>query len=283
MGTNDADGFALDGEGPPRPVSLHSFYIASCAVTNRQFSDFVRQTRYVSEAERSGSSFVFYMQVPLEIRQRVRKTIAGMPWWLSIEGASWQRPEGPGSHIYSRLDHPVVHVSWEDASAYCRWAGQRLPTEAEWECAARGTLSEKKYPWGDDVEFDGRPRCNTWRGDFPGRVDEGWRPATVPVNAFEPNGYGLYNVAGNIWEWCADWFSADYHTTTAQQNPAYTAVTGRRSMRGGSFLCHASYCNRYRVGARNGNTPSSTSSNCGFRVAADAGTENADQSRHSEL
>jgi sulfatase modifying factor 1 len=183
--------------------------------------------------------------------------------------ASWQRPEGPGSNIHERLDHPVVHVSWNDALAYCGWAGVRLPTEAEWEYAARGGLAGKRYPWGDDLEAGGRPRCNIWRGDFPDHAADGWQPGTVPALSLEPNAYGLYNMSGNVWEWCADWFDPGYHLRGRMEGERTAPSTGRRSMRGGSFLCHDSYCNRYRVAARGSNTPESASSNCGFRVAGD--------------
>ncbi len=270
MGTDSSDGFPEDGEGPGRRISVSDFFISPATVTNREFGNFVRDTQYVTEAEQFASSFVFYMQVPEAVREKIRQVPAGLPWWLSVEGACWQRPEGPGSYIYDRLDHPVVHVSWNDASAYCGWARKRLPTEAEWEFAARGGLSGKKYPWGDELEIDGRPRCNIWRGSFPNTVSKGWLPAPVPAMSYQPNGYGLYNVSGNVWEWCADWFSPDYHVETTTEDPKWDIPTGRRSMRGGSFLCHDSYCNRYRVAARGSNTPTSSSSNCGFRVAADA-------------
>jgi formylglycine-generating enzyme required for sulfatase activity len=267
MGGDDRDGFPADGEGPAREVGISPFRIAPAAVTNREFGDFVRATQYITDAERAGASFVFYLQVPEAVRHAIRRVPSGLPWWLPVEGACWQRPEGPGSHIYERLDHPVVHISWFDAQAYCSWAGKRLPTEAQWEYAARGGLPGRRYPWGDELEPGGRPRCNIWRGDFPGSPAPGWHPGTMPVTAFEPNGHGLYNMAGNVWEWCEDWFTPGYHTDTATMDPAHTHPTGRRAMRGGSFLCHASYCNRYRVAARNSNTPDSTSGNCGFRVA----------------
>ncbi len=269
MGNEAPDGFPEDGEGPCRQVRLDSFGISAATVTNREFRKFVHETRYVTEAERFGSSFVFYLQAPEAIRRAARVVPGGLPWWLPVAGACWQRPEGPGSHIYHRLDHPVVHVSWNDARAYCVWSGQRLPTEAEWEYAARGGLHAKKYPWGDELEPEGRPRCNIWQGSFPNQTTEPWRPWTMPASSFEPNGFGLYSVVGNVWEWCEDWFSPAYHLETAEHNPKFSEETGRRSMRGGSFLCHASYCNRYRVAARSANTPSSSSGNCGFRVAAD--------------
>ena len=267
MGNASADAVAADGEGPVRRISLAGFAIAPAAVTNREFGDFVRATRYVTEAERCGESFVFYLQVPVERRQQARQVVAGLPWWLPMADASWQRPEGPGSHIYERLDHPVVHVSWNDATAYCTWAGVRLPTEAEWECAARGGLEGRRFAWGDDLLQDGMPRCNVWRGSFPNAPAAGWQPAPVPAATGDPNGFGLFNACGNVWEWCDDWFSPRYHQETASENPKFGRPTGRRSMRGGSFLCHDSYCNRYRVAARSSNTPESASSNLGFRVA----------------
>ncbi len=255
MGTDAPEAVPGDGEGPARHVSVGSFSIAPTVVTNGQFGDFVRDTRYVTEAEFVGSSFVFYLQLPESIRNKARQVAAGLPWWLPVENACWQRPEGAGSNIHARPDHPVVHVSWNDAKAYCAWAGTRLPTEAEWECAARGGLEGKRYAWGDELMRGGLPRCNVWRGDFPGTPAEGWKPAPMVAESNEPNGYGLFNVCGNVWEWCEDWF-----------DPA--EPIGRRSMRGGSFLCHDSYCNRYRVAARSSNTPESASSNLGFRVAA---------------
>ena len=267
MGNVFADAVAADGEGPVRRVSLEAFLISATTVSNREFGDFVRATRYVTDAERLGYSFVFYLQVPSERRVHNREVAKHLPWWLPLADASWQRPEGPGSHIYERLNHPVVHVSWNDAQAYCAWADARLPTEAEWECAARGGLEGQRFPWGNDLAPNDVPRCHVWRGIFPNAPDPGWRPQTIAGADGEANGYGLFNVCGNVWEWCADWFSPAYHSETPAKNPLFTGATGRRSMRGGSFLCHDSYCNRYRVAARSSNTPDSSSSNLGFRLA----------------
>jgi len=267
MGNAFTDAVAADGEGPVRRVSLDAFSIAPTTVTNGEFGDFVRATRYVTDAERLGHSFVFYLQVPSEARTQIRQVAKDLPWWLPIADASWQRPEGPGSHIYQRLNHPVVHVSWNDAQAYCAWAGARLPTEAQWECAARGGLEGRRFPWGDVLAANGAPRCHVWRGVFPNAPATGWWPQPIAAADGEANGYGLFNVCGNVWEWCADWFSPAYHRETATDNPLFTGATGRRSMRGGSYLCHDSYCNRYRVAARGSNTPDSSSSNLGFRLA----------------
>ncbi|WP_198349456.1 MULTISPECIES: SUMF1/EgtB/PvdO family nonheme iron enzyme [Ramlibacter] len=271
MGSEAAEGFAEDGEGPVRAVQLGAFRIGRTAVTNAQFRDFVRATSYITEAEQAGSSFVFYLQLEARVRPSIRQVSRDLPWWVPVEGACWQRPAGPGSSIHQRLDHPVVQVSWNDAAAFCAWSGTRLPTEAQWEYAARGGLAGRRYPWGDEFEPDGQRRCNTWQGAFPAQPRPGWTPGTEPADAFPPNGWGLYDMAGNAWEWCADWFSADYHRVTAGQDPLHDKPTGRKSMRGGSFLCHESYCNRYRVAARGANSPGTASSNCGFRVAAAAG------------
>jgi len=268
MGTDAADAVPGDGEGPARRVAIGDFAIAATTVTNREFGDFVRATRYVTDAERCGSSFVFYLQLPDEVRRAVRQVASGLPWWLPVECASWQRPEGPGTHVHTRPDHPVVHVSWNDCQAYCVWSGTRLPTEAEWEFAAGGGFEGRRFPWGDELERDGVPRCNVWRGTFPNAPAEGWQPGPAPAHSGEPNGYSLYNMCGNVWEWCADWFSPTYHVETPAEDPQFLEPTGRRSMRGGSFLCHDSYCNRYRIAARGSNTPESAASNCGFRLAA---------------
>jgi sulfatase modifying factor 1 len=273
MGTDDAEGFPADGEGPVRSIKLRPFYIDPCTVTNGEFSAFVQATGYVTEAETFGWSFVFHLLASDEVRSSVKQTVQSTPWWLAVEGAYWKHPEGPDSGIEDRMDHPAVHVSWNDAEAYCAWAGKRLPTEAEWEYAARGGLIQKRYPWGDLLKPDGEHRCNIWQGKFPvkNNASDGYI-GTAPVRAFEPNGFGLYNVSGNVWEWCADWFSPTFHITGPGENPAGPPKGEAKVMRGGSYLCHKSYCNRYRIAARSSNTPDSSTGNMGFRCAADAVT-----------
>ncbi|MFB9276516.1 formylglycine-generating enzyme family protein [Cohnella cellulosilytica] len=271
MGTDSREGFPADGEGPERPVRVDPFYIAPYAVTNTQFQQFVEETGYVTEAEQFGWTYVFHLFVSEEMKREVVNVPQATPWWYVVSGAHWAKPEGRDSDIRGRMDHPVVHVSWNDAEAYCRWSGQRLPTEAEWEYAARGGLERKTYPWGDLLKPDGEHRCNIWQGKFPvkNNASDGYE-GTAPVDAYKPNGYGLYNMAGNVWEWCADWFTPAYHQATPSENPRFEQPTGRRSMRGGSYLCHRSYCNRYRVAARSSNTPDSSTGNAGFRVALSA-------------
>jgi sulfatase modifying factor 1 len=270
MGTEDGEGFAWDGEGPVRQVSLRPFHIDPYAVSNEQFARFVEATGYVTEAEKFGWSFVFHLFVSEETARKRPQSPRETPWWLAVEGADWRHPEGPDTTMEGRMNHPVIHVSWQDADAYCRWAGKRLPTEAEWEYAARGGLVQKRYPWGDELKPGGEHRCNIWQGKFPVKdnASDGYS-GTAPVDAFAPNGFGLYNVSGNVWEWCSDWFSPNYHIQASGTDPAGPPQGEARVMRGGSYLCHKSYCNRYRVAARSKNTPDSSSGNTGFRCAAD--------------
>ena len=271
MGTDDDDGFPADGEGPPRQVEVSPFFIEETAVTNVQFVRFVRATGYRTEAERFGWSFVFHSFVSTRAARSVTQAVAEAPWWWRVDGACWRRPEGSGSGIGHRMDHPVVHVSWNDAEAYCRWAGRRLPTEAEWEMAARGGLIGKRYAWGDAMTPDGRHMCNIWQGEFPDHnsADDGFL-GTAPARSFEPNGFGLFNVSGNVWEWQSDWFSPTFHRDGPRHNPSGPPNGVSRVIRGGSYLCHDSYCNRYRVAARSANTPDSSTGNMGFRCVVDA-------------
>ncbi|HKJ67308.1 MAG TPA: formylglycine-generating enzyme family protein [bacterium] len=271
MGTDDDEGFPADGEGPVREVVLDPFYIDTTAVTNRQFTKFIKSTGYSTEAERFGWSFVFFHFLAPEAVQQTAQVVPEAPWWVPVEGASWKAPEGSGSSIRDRMDHPVIHVSWNDALAYAEWAGKRLPTEAEWEFAARGGLEQKKFPWGDVLTPHGEHRCNIWQGSFPDHntAEDGY-VGTAPVGSFKPNGYDLSDVSGNVWEWCVDWFSPEYHIDGPRDNPVGPPQGQARVMRGGSYLCHDSYCNRYRVAARTANTPDSSTGNIGFRCVLDA-------------
>lgn len=268
MGDHFDEGYDADGERPVHEVELRPFRIDPVAVTNAAFSTFVKDTGYVTVAEREGFSAVFHLAA--SDPDAVRGAVAAVPWWLMVEGADWRHPEGPSSSIATRSNHPVVHVAHEDAEAYAAWAGRRLPTEAEWEYAARGGLRGQRFVWGDELMPDGRHRCNIWQGEFPHRntEDDGWL-TTAPVKTYAPNGHGLYQMAGNVWEWCADWFAADWYERSPRNQPTGPETGTHRVMRGGSFLCHDSYCHRYRVAARSSNTPDSSAANIGFRCASD--------------
>ena len=270
MGTNGKEGYPDDGEGPARRVKVDPFQMDVHAVTNEAFGAFIDDTGYVTEAEKFGWSFVFYQFVSDKTKRRVKRVVPHTPWWLVVQGACWKHPEGPDSNIAEKMDHPVVHVSWNDAKAYAEWAGKRLPTEAEWEFAARGGLEQKLYPWGDELMPDGEHRCNIWQGEFPKtNTKADGHAGTAPADSFPPNGYGLYNTVGNVWEWCGDWFAKSTKNRGGKNNPKGPKKGDFRIMRGGSYLCHDSYCNRYRVAARTKNTPDSASGNIGFRCVTD--------------
>jgi sulfatase modifying factor 1 len=256
-----------DGEAPVRRVTVDAFAIAASTVTNAQFAAFVNATAYRTDAERYGWSFVFAGLLPPGFPPT--RAVVGTPWWRQVHGADWRHPEGRGSTLKGRDDHPVVHVSWNDAIAYCAWAGVRLPTEAEWEYAARGGLEQQPFPWGSELTPGGVHRMNVWQGSFPtlNTAEDGY-VGTAPVDAFAPNGYGLFDMTGNVWEWCADWFSAHLHRNGPRVNPRGPRDGAGKVMRGGSYLCHASYCRRYRTSARMSNTPDSSAGNVSFRVAA---------------
>ena len=269
MGAPPGDGYAADGEHPVHEVSITAFELSPTTVTNAEFATFCTATSFTTLAERDGWSFVFGGLLPDDFPPT--RAVAAAPWWRQVEGADWRHPDGPQSTILDRLDHPVVHVNWFEAMAYCEWSGSRLPTEAEWEYAARGGLDRRRFPWGDELEPDGVHRMNVFQGTFPGAntCSDGY-PGTAPVQAYEPNGYGVHQMTGNVWEWCADWFDPSYYRRSARVGPTGPATGTRRVMRGGSYLCHASYCRRYRVSARSSNTPDTSTGNVGFRVAADA-------------
>lgn len=273
MGNEDEESWKEDGEGPVRDVLLAPFWIGRTAVTNAEFTEFVEATGYRTEAESFGWSYVFQTLVPSKIKRKEQgiQRVDGLSWWIAVNGAYWRKPEGPGSNIVKRMEYPVVHVSWNDAKAYCDWSGKRLLTDAEWEYAARGGLEGKRYCWGDELTPNGKHMCNIWQGKFPehNSMEDGYH-GTAPAKSFPANGYGLYNMAGNVWEWCGDWFSGTWHKAESKEtrvNPRGPDSGTTRVMRGGSYLCHYSYCNRYRVAARTGNTPDSSTGNCGFRCA----------------
>ncbi len=293
MGNNAST--AWPDEQPAHRVAVDHFWMDSTEVTNSQFAAFVNATEYVTTAEKAptaeeilansppgtpqpsaqllvAGSLVFTPtehQVPLnDIRQ----------WWTWTPGANWRHPEGPGSDLRNRDHHPVVHVSWDDATAYARWAEKRLPTEAEWEFAARGGLQQQPYAWGSDSFSETKPQANLWTGSFPfdNTALDGYA-RTAPVGTFAPNGYGLYDMAGNVWEWCSDWYDRDLYKdrlkskiTSNPRGPDQSRdpmrpFMSQRSQRGGSFLCNDSYCSRYRPSARHGCTPDTGMSHVGFR------------------
>jgi len=273
MGSDAPSRWPGDGEGPQRRITLDAYRIARHTVTNDQFAAFVRATGHVTDAERYGWTFVFHLFLPDDFPPT--RAVAAAPWWRQVEGGDWSHPFGPQSDLTDLGDHPVVHLSWNDAQAFCAWAGVRLATEAEWERAARGGLDGARYPWGDEFAPGGTTMCNIFEGEFPisNTAADGY-VGTAPVDAFAPNGFGLHHMAGNVWEWCADWFSPR-HSAAAAANPTGPSTGSQRVMRGGSYLCHDSYCDRYRVVARTSNEPDSSTGNLGFRVVADAVRRNS--------
>lgn len=266
MGTDDPRGYPADGEGPVHRVRLSAYEIAPTTVTNDGFAEFVAATAHRTTAERHGASFVFGGLLPDDFPPT--RGVVGAPWWREVEGADWRHPEGPHSDVGGRGDHPVVHVSWFDAVAFCAWSGTRLPTEAEWECAARGGRNGEHFPWGSEREPRGRHLMNVFQGAFPveNTASDGWE-GTCPVRSFPPNDFGLYETTGNVWEWCADWFSPETYRRAERDDPVGPSTGEARVIRGGSYLCHDSYCWRYRVDSRSANTPDSSTGNMGFRVA----------------
>ncbi|XP_006157994.1 formylglycine-generating enzyme isoform X2 [Tupaia chinensis] len=268
MGTDDPQ-IKQDGEAPARRVAIDAFYMDAYEVSNAEFEKFVNSTGYLTEAEKFGDSFVFEGMLSEQVKTGIQQAVAAAPWWLPVKGANWRHPEGPDSTILHRADHPVLHVSWNDAVAYCTWAGKRLPTEAEWEYSCRGGLQNRLFPWGNKLQPRGQHYANIWQGEFPvtNTAEDGFQ-GTAPVDAFPPNGYGLYNIVGNAWEWTSDWWTV-YHSVEETLNPKGPPSGKDRVKKGGSYMCHKSYCYRYRCAARSQNTPDSSASNLGFRCAAD--------------
>lgn len=267
VGTN-APEIPVDGEGPERAVTLADFALEATTVTNARFAEFVAATGYVTEAERFGWTAVFFGdRHHLDAGNAVG---SDLPWWHRIEGADWRRPEGPGSTIADRSDHPVVQVSWNDANAFARWVGGRLPSEAEWEHAARGGAARKRFPWGDAEPDDEAIYCNIWQGNFPhtNTMRDGFE-RTAPARSFESNVLGFYSMAGNVWEWTHDAFRVRSVSRQAKHRNARALADAEKVLKGGSFLCHISYCYRYRIAARMALSPDSAASNAGFRVAYD--------------
>ena len=291
MGASDQEG--RPDEYPDHKVKIDGFWMDVTEVTNAQFKAFVDATGYITTAERKPDWEEIKKQVPpgtpkphdsVLVAASLVFTAPSQPvpldnisnWWRWQPGASWKHPQGPGSNIEGKENYPVVHISWDDAMAYCKWSGKRLPTEAEWEYAARGG-KQTKYPWGDQEPESSSPKANTWQGSFPDH-NTAWDrfPGIAPVKSFDPNRIGLYDMAGNVWEWCGDWYRADHYNELMKQT-AHNPVgppTGydpmeptipKRVMRGGSFLCHPSYCKGYRVTARMKASPDTGLEHTGFR------------------
>ena len=278
MGT-DNPGWANagDGESPARTVHVKPFWITPTTITNKDFQEFINETAYKTEADKFGWSFVFHaLLTPKQLQSKEVEAVPGLAWWYKVDRANWRRPEGSGTNIKKRMDHPVVHVSWLDAYNYCQWKGWRLPTEAEWEFAAKGGVDDQQWWWGEDLEPSGKHAMNVWQGNFPheNSLADGYL-GTAPAKHYKPNKFGLYNVTGNVWEWVHDWFSPDFHHSSDYQanDPLGPPAGSAKVMKGGSFLCHHSYCNRYRLPARTANTPDSAASNNGFRAVRDATDE----------
>jgi sulfatase modifying factor 1 len=285
-------------EFPKHRVTVTSFYMDATEVTNKQFKQFVDATGYITTAERKPDWDELKKSLPpgtpqppdevLVAASLVFKVASGpinlnnySQWWEWVSGADWQHPQGPNSSIIGKENLAVVQVSWDDAMAYCKWAGKRLPTEAEWEYAARGGLKDEIYPWGSEHVNAGKPKANTWEGKFPylNEKKDGFDGA-APVKSFLPNGYGLYDMAGNVWEWCSDWYKYDYYSdlkdkiSDNSQGPANSydpdePFAQKRSLRGGSFLCNDSYCSGYRVSRRMKSSPDTGLEHTGFRCVRD--------------
>lgn len=268
-----------DGEAPQRHVTLSPFWLDVAEVTNAQFAEFVTETSFVTDSERFGWSFVFDLAVDPGVAAGITQAVAGAEWWLPVNGSTWREPEGPGTDVFAtrRADHAVVQVSWADAVAYCSWRRARLPTEAEWEFAARGGEKGHLFPWGSQLTPNGEHRANIWQGSFPKRnAAEDGHLWTCPTDAYPPqNQYGLKNMIGNVWEWVEDWWTVEHDPSAHLVNPRGPPTGTEKTKKGGSFLCHKSFCYRYRSAARHKNTPDSATLNNGFRCARDVDVASA--------
>jgi len=270
-------------EAPVREVTVAGFWLDEHPVTNLEFARFVRETGHVTLAERepdpshypdaredmlfAGSVVFRKTDGPVDLGNHLN-------WWAWERGADWRHPEGPESSLHGRERHPVVHVAYGDAEAYAGWAGKEIPTEAEWEFAARGGLDGAEFAWGDELMPRGKPMANTWQGEFPyeNTLLDGYA-GTSPVGKFLPNGYGLYDMTGNVWEWTTDWYTSSHATSpccagdlrAASVDPKDPAAIPRKVMKGGSHLCAPSYCRRYRPAARMAQAIDTSTSHLGFR------------------
>jgi len=275
-----------DGEGPKRPVQVDSFYMDKYEVSNDQYKRFVDATNYRTDSELFGWSFVFIDAVPPKLKKAITQAVLGAEWWLPVNGSYWREPEGPGTDVFDshRGNHPAVHISWTDADAFCKWRKSRLPTEAEWELAARGSGGEGlMFPWGNKlVPKGGKHRLNIWQGDFPvnNTLEDGHR-FTAPVDAFGPqNDLGLFNMVGNAWEWVEDWWTTE-HSSDLQHNPRGPPRGHEKVKKGGSFMCHRTFCYRYRSVARYRTTPDSATQNSGLRCARSLTIEEEEKDKDS--
>ena len=256
MGADDG----MPHETPVHEVVVEAFHMDTHEVTNDDFATFVEATGFVTEAEEWGWSLGF---VPdSETTERVQ----GAEWWVKVDGATWRHPLGPESNINGKGDLPVVQVSWNDAVAYCAWAGKRLPTEAEWEFAARGGTSQEEFPWGTTFELNGAAMANTWNGIFPVSDSGADGYASLsPVGTYPATAYGLFDIGGNVWEWCSDWFEGAYYARSPSNNPQGPERGIEKVLRGGSFLCAPNYCKGYRVSHRNHSGIDTGLNHVGFR------------------
>lgn len=257
----------IDGESPERPVRLSDYFLEATTVTVERFAQFISATNYVTEAEQFGWSSVFVGRDngPGEA------VGTGLSWWHRVEGANWRQPEGPDSTVKDRMTHPVTQVSARDAEAFALWVGGRLPSEAEWEHAARGGSKRRRFPWGDEEPGDDAILCNIWQGNFPtvNTALDGYT-GTAPARSFAPSELGFYNMVGNVWEWTAEPFQLRSMSSGARARNATARRNRERLLKGGSFLCHKTYCYRYRIAARMALSADSSASNVGFRIAFNA-------------